>query len=868
MKLFRNSIFILAVALISSFLVGCAQMEAPDYRDNDYGYVQFKLYKEASYPGTKAVMSQLEYLKDVCKVMVTLRFEGKLISQTLVMSASDDQTAEFGLRSEKLKLVVGKYQLISYALYDKLDEKVYENSPKSDMAIFEVVAGGLHQHDLLADVTPRGQVRFTLKKDFKAANTKAAEREYTFDEIKYASITVRDDNGVQVTFSELPTKFSIHFDDNDDTFAYQVSTSVCDSLVTLKAGNYKVISYSVYHSKTDLLEFNNRLSESTFVVEDNKVTEADVPVKLYESDDHIKDYVALRDIWVSLNGPKWSYKGEDYSEGVNWNFNKDIDLWGDQPGVSLHPNGRVAALYLSNFAFHGHMSPALGQLTELAELELGAHNDTNRDGYNPSDFEEQSRMNAQREYLRRKYQAVPFSEPIARALMEHNISIPEIAMYETMKEDELIDKVDGRPILHSRDISYGVYHNGLLSLPEEIKNLKKLFKLYIANGKITSLPEGLTELEACTDIEVYNCPDMKEFPTVLTRMPSLVLANISQQKQWSEEDINAGLKALASGASAETIQILYINGTNLSVVPKEISGMKKLALLDLANNQIHTIEAPFGKDVKLVQCFLDNNKLTSFPATQNGETFFGVEDMESFSASNNLLTEVPDLFSAKSIYGMGSVNFSNNKITKFPDNYKGIYVSTLSLNNNPIKLFPSALKTSNSIVANLNLRGCGLEGFEENCFDYENALYFSSLDLSYNKLSDLPADMHAGNMPYFYGIDLSYNRFSKFPYEPLDARSLTVFGIRCQRNAEGKRCLSEWPTGIYQHVGLRGFYIGSNNLGKIDDTISSLCYYLDISDNPNIVFDASDICDAWKANMYYLIYDKTQDIRGCELMLY
>ena len=96
---------------------------------------------------------------------------------------------------------------------------------------------------------------------------------------------------------------------------------------------------------------------------------------------------------------------------------------------------------------------------------------------------------------------------------------------------------------------------------------------------------------------------------------------------------------------------------------------------------------------------------------------------------------------------------------------------------------------------------------------------------------------------------------------------MTVFAIRSQRDANGARCLREWPTGIYQHVGLRGFYIGSNDLRAIDDTISTLCYYLDISDNPNIIFDASDICYAWQVGAYILIYDKWQNITNCDLML-
>ena len=46
-----------------------------------------------------------------------------------------------------------------------------------------------------------------------------------------------------------------------------------------------------------------------------------------------------------------------------------------------------------------------------------------------------------------------------------------------------------------------------------------------------------------------------------------------------------------------------------------------------------------------------------------------------------------------------------------------------------------------------------------------------------------------------------------------------------------------------------------------------MIYYLDISDNPNIVFDATDICYNWMAGSYFLLYDKTQDIRNCEAML-
>ena len=160
-----------------------------------------------------------------------------------------------------------------------------------------------------------------------------------------------------------------------------------------------------------------------------------------------------------------------------------------------------------------------------------------------------------------------------------------------------------------------------------------------------------------------------------------------------------------------------------------------------------------------------------------------------------------------------------------------------------------------------------IDQIPEGSFEHENSIYMTSIDLSYNKLKDLPREIHAVNLPYLYGVELSFNCFEHFPFEPLDSFYLTVLGIRSQRNAKGERCLREWPQGIYNHTGLRGLYIGSNDLRKIDDTISTLIYYLDISDNPNIIFDASDICYAWQAGAYFLIYDKSQTILNCDAMV-
>ncbi len=856
--------------ILTLLSVSCTEVQEPDYREHDYGYVQFKLYKEASYEATKAMVSELDYLADVSKVKVTMRYGETLLTQTLVMNSSDEASAEYGLRSDRLKLLSGRYDIVLFTLYDKQDQPLYESSPSEGMASFEVVAGGLCVHDLLAKAVERGKVRFSLVKDMSDfTQTKAASKQYTFDEISYATIIVRIGNVKPDTLKMLPVDFSIHFTEDDVEDGYQTSSFTCDSLISLRAGEYQIVAYQMYDSGKKLLKVNDEV-EAGFSVSDNRTTDVDVPVRLYESDEYIKDYYALKAIWESLNGPDWYYVGQDYPEGSNWDFNKDPDLWGDQPGVSLHSNGRVALLNLSDFGFYGDLSPAIGQLTELVELYLGSHNDMNLITYDPTIAPGKGtaqRLARHKEYLSIIHPATQMAEPIARALAEHDIVIPETAFYSTMKEDEIIERGTGRMRIKPMDMIHGKICNGLKSIPAEIGNLTKLEQLFIANGEITTLPAEMANLVSCTDVEVYNCPKMTEFPMALAQMPELITLNIATNRQWSADEVLKGLKALAAGPSAEKLQLLYLNENNLEVVPKEIKKMKKLGLLDFTSNKIHTIEEAWGNDIKPVQLYFDNNRLTHFPVDENG-VFCYIDDAETFSARNNRFTEFPDIFDANSQFAISSIDFSYNEISGFPVDFKGVNVNTLTIANNPqLTKYPVELAKSNSSVAYINLRGCNIDEIPEGSFEYENAIYLSSLDLSYNDLDDLPWEMHAGNLPYLYGVELSFNKFSEFPWEPLDSQYLTVFAIRSQRNDKGERCLSEWPVGLYNHKGLRGFYIGSNNLGKIEDTISTLIYYLDISDNPEIIFDASDICYAYQAGAYILIYDKTQDIRNCDFML-
>ena len=892
----HSTILSLMVAVAVFGVQSCTKDSAADLREKDYGYVQFKLYKSASYtPANVAsranVVDELDYLADACKIEVTLYdSNNRIIRQSLVLSASNSTAAEFGLRSDKLKLLSGSYKLGMITLFNTMDEVLYRKLPTSDLN-FKVVVGGLTMHDVTIDVTPRGSVQFSLVKDMsnlQPATRGSRDREYTFDEIKYVDIALKrvrnsETIGATIWFNDLPAKFSQHFDEEDyqsDKEGWKTSSIKCDTLLSLEADTYRVISYVTKSKKGDgsSLEVNDSPVLSEFTIEDNATTKAKVKVSLYESDEYIKDNYALYEIWKSLDGPNWSYDGENYTRGMNWDFNKDIDLWCEQPGVQVHSNGRIARLDLSNFGFSGKMSPAIGQLTELIELYLGTHNDTNII-YDPSidlkrsHAERQRNMfDDQRAYLQTIHPAVQMSEPCARALIEKGLTSPAMALYEKYSEAEIIDKKSGKQTIRKYDMNHGTLVNGLIELPAEIGNLKKLETLNIANSPIAELPAEIGDLESLSSIEIYNCPKMEKFPVQIGELPMLRSVNISNNKQWSSEEMNKGFEALAKGKSRTSIEILYARENNLTKLPKSwfgTDGFAAIGLLDLAFNEISELEA-LGKEVAFTQLYLDHNKIESIPHTSDGY-YCGYDDVENFSVNYNKLTKIPNIFNSNSTFAMNAVSFAGNQITgcegEEDGSYKGIKCKTLTLSMNPLKKYPKALADSNSLFEYIVASACQIEEIPEGCFSHKNAINHMSFDLSYNRLKKLPKDFHAGNMPYLYGMDLSFNRFEEFPYYPLDAAGLTVLAVRSQRNEKGERCLREWPQGIYQHVGLRGLYLGSNDLRTVDDTISTLCYYLDISDNPNIVFDASDICYAWQVGAYILFYDKTQKILNCDMML-
>ena len=864
-KIFSKALLLLLVTMLTFTVTSCSDDDTEGW-DGTYGYVQFKLSKKVSTRATRAAaLDKLEKLDDAKKIKVVMEHNGTTVSQTLVLNSYNSENAEYGLRSEKLQLASGTYTVIGFYLYDAVDEELLASSAGETFTVVGV-------------------------KEWE--KTRAGNTEYLFSNIRLIDISVTNlftretftFPGVKVKYKEASEEHQNPDDENDKYM--EVGTAYCDSTVWLPAGTYQVTSYTTY-GQTGAVKTKYEtqpVKGEAFIVEDNQLNDkAQVPILLSKTKEYIKDYEALKAIWESLQGKEWSFYGDATFKGANWNFNKELDMWGDQPGVTLNSNGRVIGLVIAGFGAKGIVPDAIGQLTELQVLNLGSHDE--KIGANIFNNYDANSLNAAKKSTMRHDYETKFLKYDPRANMSDMIvesynSDPKVAPKNRIKKDSRINL---------KDAQIGTLTNKITGISKAIYRLTKLQQFYIGNSSITSdevcakfynaddavygkfaqefKEEDWNNMTNLTDIELYNCPKISRIPDFYYNLPNLQAMNLARCKGISANQLRNDWTRLAEEKTGKTLQILYMSYNNLEEFP-EYSALRKmvnLGLLDLAYNNIKKIH-PFGSEVALSSLYLNNNQIEEIPANLCAFT----DDVESLTFAHNKLKKIPNIFDASSVREMGSVDFSYNEITGVDTShgtYKGINAASVSLSNNKIKKFPSELFTAGSPITTIDLSGNELRTIPKGSISGKKAYLLQVIDLRFNKLTSLSDDFRATTLPYITNMDLSYNCFTTVPTQPLNSAVLRAFAINHQRDEQTKqRCLRTWPTGITTCPSLIQFQIGSNDIRKVDETLTSHLYILNIADNPNISIDVTSVCAYIKAGMYKLFYDKNQDIRGCDAL--
>ena len=893
-KLHNLFLLPLLLGLLSIVMPGCSD-DDENALQSEYGYVQFKLYKSASFgaevASRAAANDQLDSLYDAKKIKVILEYNGTQVSQTLPLHSYNAENAEFGLRSDKLQLTTGTYTIIGYYIYNKLDQQILAGSA-TESNTFNVVSGGLEVKPLAIETAKRGMVQFKLEK----TGLSRAAGAYLFSTIRLVDVTVTNTfTNESKTFKKLKVKYQEEFlgpdeyekpedlQDTDDQYK-KIGTAQCDTTVWLPAGNYRVTSYTTY-SKNGSVETaleTQPVEGKAFVISDNTTNiEANVPIKLSETFEYIKDYLALKEIWEAMDGKNWSFYGDAAAHGTNWNFNKELDMWGDQPGVTLNNQGRVVGLVLAGFGAKGFLPDAIGQLTELEVLNLGSHDEkVGGHMYQESDFK--NGLNEQQKKNMRYHYEKHFLKYDPRADMSEMI-------VNSVNSDPSQKRINKNSRITLKDTQIGVMTSKIEGVSKAIYRLTKLQQFYIGNAPVRYdqiataftdadkadspykvYSEEFTEdawskMTALTDIELYNCPMLTQIPEFYYNLPELQAFNIACNRGISAQQLRKDFTRLASEEVGKKIQILYMGYNNLEELPEKdaLKNMVKLGLLDLTHNNVKKLH-PFGSHVRLSSLYLDHNEITEIPANFCGFT----EKVETLGFANNKLTKIPNIFDAKSVFVMGGVNFSNNEIdgVEDPENFKGINAASVTLSYNKFTTFPKELFTSGSPISTLDMSNNLLTEIPEGSIKGKKAYLLGIIDLRFNKLTKLSDDFRSTTLPYLTNMDLSYNCFTEVPPEPLNSANLRAIGIRHQRDAKGNRTLRKWPTGITLCPSLTQLQIGSNDIRKVDETLTPRLYILDIADNPNISIDVTSICPYLEQNLVRLFYDKTQDIRGCDAL--
>lgn len=855
MKFEKRNLTLLILALLSSVLLftGCTE-EAEPVSEPGYGYVQFHLFKKGSY--TKAG-DKLEYLRDAAKIRVTLRSQDNdIITPVAVVEAVDKNLSEWGLQTAKIRLIAGEYTMTAYEIYDGLDNSVLVGSP-SETVVLDVKPNGIVSEDIALNVVDRGWAKFRLVKDLsEIVGTKAGKDgadEHPFYGIQSVDLTVKNKNTGEIT--EITNIEVTHkFVDGEKAADPDYISGICvsDTLVALKGGTYTVTKFRTYFDYfRKVYETSTNVAENEFVVKDNQETDADVPVTLHTTSGHVQDALALREIWEALDGPNWRIK---------WEFNCDVDAWTANTGVQILGNGRVASLDLTGTGAKGAMPAAIAKLTELRKLTLGtigynaaAGGTTVTTGrkltyFTPEDHEADRRL------------TIGTRDPRSRFSKELQQSF-EIAGDPVKPGVKSLS--ERMPVMYKPEVNA----TDIVSLPDEINQLKNLEHITIAFSPIKTFPADMSGLTALTDVEIFACTELTEFPKGLATCPKLTSLTYSFNVNTAISSMEEGISAINNGPASKTIQLLYFPNQRIDNMP-DLSNIPRLSVLVIQGCGLKSFTAPFSKDQFFVQFMASDNELTSLPRDEKGNFLAYNAETEEVNFSGNKFTELPDIFDAKSAYQVGTVDFSKNQIASVEhgDAYRGIKAATFDISYNKLKELPVQLfGTSSSSISYLKIDGNGMEKISKEAIEGKYTYRTTTISMAYNKLKSLPDEFDSLTFPYLSGIDMSYNRFDYFPYTAVNNQYLSVFIFRHQRDADGDRCMRTWPAGIGQALaGLRALYLGSNDIRVVTDELSYMIYNLDIQDNPNISIDVSAVCSYIKSGWFNLMYSPGQDIRGCD----
>ena len=860
---FMKCLMWMILASISLFTMNsCSDEDEGNPAENPYGYIQLKLYKQAS----RALMEgdALNRLDEARKIELSLIHKGKSIKQSLnLYSTGGVEGSEFMLTSENLKLATGEYQIVGYVIYGAYKEgtmaEILQVGSPDENRSFSITSNHITVHPLPIECVAYGSFSAVMEKVLPEIEMTRADG-YTFTDLfNYESI-----DSIRFVFSRNVDGINYREEHKVKAWRKKNERYFHTDTLTLQAGDYTLLRYELIDKRRKFMYAAD--TELTFTIRHFEFNSQVVPVEIPESE-AMHDYIALRQIWDAMDGKNWSFNGDSEEPGANWLFEfedgtpRPIDAWGNQPGVELNSKGRVISLNLGAFNPLGVVPSAIGQLTELQILYLGTHDEEFVGDVNDGTG---------------KFRYSPY------ALMKNGIDIREHRLDIARERTSMRRKTESSASYRSplkfdkqveKDYKYlstyaqlaGEPANRITGIDEAIGKLENLEMLFIANAQIEKLPKSIGKLSKLSDLELFNLPLTELDASIFEGLTELVSVNVSGLYNMSPDKILNVLEHMC--LNCPNVQLLYINENKLTSLPENLYRMSDLRLLDAAFNKITHV--PSIQPIAPVQLILDFNKISEFPAD-----FCGVDDMELFTCVANNLQQFPAFLSnMEGGYAIQEIDLTTNKMHGFQDGFKGIRVEKLTLAMNEmgkregdkgVGEFPREFADTKSEINYLVLANNHIDTIRNAALKDFHSL--QALDCAGNNLKDIPNGFNTANLPNLSGVEFSFNEFREFPENVLNVARMSQLLMASQGyyrdEAETKwvRSMTQWPAYLHEHPGLVIVNLSGNDFRAVTNFPSNL-NSLDVSNNPNIKMTVPAIVTYLIQNgLFGFTYDEEQDI--------
>ena len=127
---------------------------------------------------------------------------------------------------------------------------------------------------------------------------------------------------------------------------------------------------------------------------------------------------------------------------------------------------------------------------------------------------------------------------------------------------------------------------------------------------------------------------------------------------------------------APLVTNIYLNGNNLTTIPKEIGNLTKLRQLDLSYNELTTLPPEIGNLTNLEEFHLNDNQLTTLPPEIGN-----LKNLERLYLDENELTTLPpEIGNLKNLavlylYDNPDLKITLNFVVDLLNTYQNIYVA-------------------------------------------------------------------------------------------------------------------------------------------------------------------------------------------------